>query len=64
MNDNTINTAEIAELLHVTREYVTDKLSKRPDFPRPVVNFSQRSRRWNRDQIETWAAGTRQRQAA
>jgi len=64
MNDNTINTAEIAELLHVTREYVTDKLSKRPDFPRPVVNFSQRSRRWKRDQIETWAAGTRQRQAA
>jgi predicted DNA-binding transcriptional regulator AlpA len=63
MNDNTINTAEIAELLHVTREYVTDKLSKRPDFPRPVVNFSQRSRRWKRDQIETWA-GTRQKQAA
>ena len=33
-----IDTGEIADLLRVSRPHVTDKLTKKPDFPSPVVN--------------------------
>lgn len=57
MNDNRVDTAEIADMLDVTREYVTDKLTKRADFPAPIVNRSRRLRRWDRKDVEAWMAG-------
>lgn len=53
----TVDTGEIAELLHVSREYVTDKLTKKPDFPPPVINRSRRMRRWALEAVERWASG-------
>lgn len=55
-DDDKLDTGGIAELLGVTRPFVTDKLTKRPDFPRPVVNLSQRLRKWRRRDIERYAA--------
>lgn len=58
-----IDTGTIAQILGVTREYVTDKLSKRPDFPKPKVNVSQRLRKWSEAEIRQWAAGPQKRAA-
>lgn len=53
----TINTAEIARLLGVSRAHVTDRLTKRADFPRPAINISQRTRYWRRDDVLAWMRG-------
>ena len=45
-----IDTGQIADILGVTREHVTDKLTKRPDFPAPAVNVSRKLRRWDRSE--------------
>lgn len=51
-----VDTAQIAELLHVSRAHVTDRLTKRPDFPRPRVNISRVVRRWSREEVLEWAS--------
>lgn len=56
----TLDTKEIAELLGVTRPYVTDVLTKRADFPAPKINRSARMRRWSREAVEAWASGSPQ----
>ena len=53
-----IDSQKAAELLGVTREHFTDRLSKRPDFPPPVINFSQRSRKWMLSDVLKWARGS------
>jgi predicted DNA-binding transcriptional regulator AlpA len=52
---STINTEQIAELLGYTRKYVTDVLTKRPDFPAPVQAPSPRKRRWSAPDVLAWA---------
>lgn len=41
-----VTTKDIAQLLGATQTYVTNRLTKRADFPKPVVNLSQRMRKW------------------
>lgn len=36
------------------REYVRDRIVKRPDFPRPAVCLSQKFRRWNAEDVRQW----------
>lgn len=50
-----LDTAQIAGLLGMTREHVTDRITKRPDFPRPALNLSQRARRWREADVLAWA---------
>lgn len=50
-------TEQIATYLGLTRRYVTDEITKRRDFPKPVLNVSQRTRRWAAEQVRRWAAG-------
>lgn len=50
-----INTAQIAALLGVSRRHVTGRIVQRPDFPKPVLNLSQRVRGWSRDAVTKWA---------
>lgn len=47
----TLNTQEIAGLLGVSRKHVTDRIVTRPDFPKPVVNKTQKDRRWSIDDL-------------
>lgn len=49
-----INTAQIAALLGVSRAYVTGTVTKRPEFPKPVLNLSQRVRGWSREAVIEW----------
>lgn len=50
----TIDTAGIAETLGYTRKYVTDVLTKLPDFPKPVLEPSPRKRRWSAPDVLRW----------
>jgi len=52
--ENMVGTKEIAEWLKLSRTYVTDKLTKRPDFPRPAYKASQKVKMWDRSAIEEW----------
>lgn len=49
-----IDTADIAAMLGVGREYCTDRVVKRPDFPKPCLNLSRKTRRWRRADVEAW----------
>lgn len=51
-----IDTADIAAMLGVTRQYVTDRLTKQPTFPPPVIALSQRIKRWDRAAVVAWLA--------
>lgn len=51
---NEIDAGTVAQLLGVTRQHFTDRISKRPDFPKPVVNFSPKSRKWRFDEVMRW----------
>lgn len=53
MND-LITLEDISAALNLKHEYTRDRLVKRPDFPRPALALSQKCRRWNRHDFETW----------
>lgn len=48
------STKEIAAAWKLNREYVTDVLTKRPDFPEPALNLSRKTRRWKRIDCEAF----------
>jgi predicted DNA-binding transcriptional regulator AlpA len=56
MND-TIDTKDIAELLGYSREYVTDRVTKREDFPVPVLRLSRKAVRWSAADVRAWLEG-------
>ncbi len=49
-----LDTADRATMLRLTRAHVVGRLIKRPDFPDPIINISQRLRRWLRSDVESW----------
>jgi len=49
-----IDTAGIAQMLGYSRRHVTDVITKRPDFPRPVIATSQKNRWWDETQVMRW----------
>ena len=52
-----VGSAEIAEMLEVSRQYV-DRLSKEdPTFPGPEVEIAA-GRVWSREAVEKWARKT------
>lgn len=57
MTSRTIDTEGIAALLGLTRQHVTDRLTKRRDFPRPVIDLSRRTRRWREADVLAYAGG-------
>lgn len=49
-----LDTAGIAAMLGVTRVHVTDRITKRPDFPKPFINVSRRLRYWRTSDVKAW----------
>jgi predicted DNA-binding transcriptional regulator AlpA len=47
---------DIAERMKLRREYVRDRLVKRPDFPRPCMQISQKHKRWDAADLTAWEA--------
>lgn len=62
MSAKLLTTTDIAELLGVCRQHVTNRVTKRPDFPAPVVNLSQRTKRWSADEVAKYLRGGRRSQ--
>ncbi|UOB06907.1 helix-turn-helix transcriptional regulator [[Acidovorax] ebreus] len=54
-----VDTAGIAAMLGCTRAHVTDRLTKRPDFPRPFINVSQKMRYWRLADVQAFMRGKR-----
>lgn len=46
-----IDTKDISRLLGVTRAHCVGRIIKRPDFPKPAMDLSQRMRRWRKDEV-------------
>ena len=51
-----IDTAHIAADLNLCRDYVTRRVVKRPEFPRPALRLSQKVVKWARSEYEAWKA--------
>ncbi len=52
-----IGTKEIARMLGVTQAHATNCIVKRPDFPKPAVDLSQRLRKWRREDVLKMVVG-------
>lgn len=50
-----MGTKEIANLLGVSRAHCVARIVKRPDFPKPAIDLSQRLKKWKRNDILSWA---------
>lgn len=59
MAEQLIDTARIATLLGCSRRHATERVVNRPDFPAPVVNVTQKLRRWSEAQVLAWRKGGR-----
>ena len=53
MPHHLVGSAEIAEMLDVSRQYV-DRLSRASTFPEPEVELAS-GRVWSREDVEAWA---------
>jgi predicted DNA-binding transcriptional regulator AlpA len=51
---NLIGTADIAAMLGLGREHVTSRVTKRADFPVPVLVLSRKTVRWESADVEKW----------
>ena len=54
-----VGTQDIAQYLGLSREWVTDNVTKRPDFPKPVINLSRKTRKWSWADVAKWAEGAK-----
>lgn len=45
---------QIAALTGLSKNYVRDKLTKRPDFPSPDIRLSQKIKWWKPETIKKW----------
>lgn len=51
---NLLTLDDITAMVKLSRDYVRDRLVKRPDFPRPTFALSQKSKRWKREDVVGW----------
>jgi len=56
----TLKRSEIAALLGYSAKYVRDNLTKRPDFPKPVIRLSTQNVRWLESDVMTWVRNVSQ----
>lgn len=64
MTDALLTIDDIQLLVNAERrEYVRDRIVKRPDFPRPAVFLSQKFRRWSADDVRQWITRNKQSMA-
>lgn len=52
-----LTASDIANLLGLSARHVNERITKRPDFPPPVINVSPRTRRWSLIDVKRWARG-------
>jgi predicted DNA-binding transcriptional regulator AlpA len=50
----TVTRADIAQITGYSAKYVRDNLTKRPDFPKPVIRLSTQNVRWLEADVMKW----------
>ena len=50
-------TEDIAREFGMKRRTVTDKWTKRPDFPKPRQRINRKVVRWAAEDVQSWATG-------
>lgn len=50
-------TADIARIFGVKQRTVTEKWTKRPDFPAPKQRINRKVVRWSPEDVQQWATG-------
>lgn len=59
-DSNTMTVQDIAAIVKLSRRHVSSRIVTRHDFPAPVIRLSQRTRRWDIDQVQAYlTAGKR-----
>jgi predicted DNA-binding transcriptional regulator AlpA len=56
---NLWGTQDIAKFFGVKLRTVTDKWTKRPDFPPPAQRISRKTVRWKAEDVQAWATAER-----
>ena len=51
-----MSAADIAEYLGLCRRHVVARVTKAPGFPKPVVNLSRKTRRWDAEEVKAYVA--------
>lgn len=54
MGNELITLDDIAKMYRTSRRWARDVLVKRPDFPRPALSMSQKTRRWRLSDVQHW----------
>lgn len=50
---------DLAKMFPLGRKYIRDTLTKRPDFPPPALQVSQKVKLWDRMDVERWKSRAR-----
>lgn len=64
MMSELIDTKGIADRYAFSQRYVTDRLTKRAGFPEPVVDVSQKARRWDLQEVDAFVNPRRRHKRA
>jgi predicted DNA-binding transcriptional regulator AlpA len=59
-----LDTEQIAQMYGLQRAYVTDRLTKRADFPAPFINLTRRIRKWKACDVTDYMARHQGKRAA
>lgn len=51
-----MSAADIAEYLGVCRRHVVARITKAAGFPKPVINLSRKTRRWDAEAVKAYVA--------
>jgi predicted DNA-binding transcriptional regulator AlpA len=49
-----VGTLELSLMWQISRPYITNTVTKQPDFPKPALNLTRKTRRWLRVEVEAW----------
>ena len=58
---NLVNTSDISNLLGLSVRHVREKVVTAPHFPRPAVQISIKTRRWDMADVQRWLDAQRKK---
>lgn len=58
---NLVNTSDISNLLGLSVRHVREKVVTAPHFPRPAVQISIKTRRWDMADVQRWLEAQRKK---
>jgi len=50
----TVTRADIAQMTGWSYRHVAERITKQPDFPKPVIRLSTQNVRWSEAEVQAW----------